>query len=96
LHFAYVEPYVVPKQQLSGQSGELVDTRVLQVIYGFQKADLPVYAGQQVDVYIETPAAQTSTGQAAPPLPASTGYPLSNALTGSTAAVAKLPTGTGN
>jgi RND family efflux transporter MFP subunit len=56
LHFAYVEPYIVPKQQLTGASSEQVDTRVLQVVYSFKRADLPVYAGQQVDVYIETPS----------------------------------------
>lgn len=72
LHFAYVEPYVVPKQQLTGESTEQVDTRVLQVIYSFKKSELPVYAGQQVDVYIETPLNQTNNGQTAPALPSST------------------------
>jgi hypothetical protein len=29
--------------------------RVLQVIYSFDPAPLPVYVGQQVDVFIEAP-----------------------------------------
>ncbi len=56
LSFAYVEPYVVPKIELSGASTERVDTRVLQVIYSVRKSDAPIYVGQQVDVYIETPS----------------------------------------
>ena len=35
LHFVRVEPYVVPKRSLTGDSSERVDTRVLQVIYSF-------------------------------------------------------------
>ena len=30
-----------------------VDTRVLQVLYRFEKGDLPVYAGQVLDVFVE-------------------------------------------
>jgi RND family efflux transporter MFP subunit len=55
LSFAYIEPYVLPKTELSGASTERVDTRVLQVVYSVIKGDLPIYAGQQLDVYIETP-----------------------------------------
>jgi RND family efflux transporter MFP subunit len=58
LDFVRVEPYVVPKQDLTGQSAERTDVRVMQVIYGFEKQDLPVYIGQQLDVYIEAPAAK--------------------------------------
>jgi len=53
LTFEYVERYVIPKKSLTGESTERVDTRVLQVVYSFPREDLPVYAGQQVDVYIE-------------------------------------------
>jgi HlyD family secretion protein len=53
LRFAYVEPYVVPKTSLTGLSTERVDTRVLQVIYSVNRGDLPLYVGQQVDVYID-------------------------------------------
>ena len=56
LQFVRVEPYVIPKVSLTGASTERVDTRVLQVIFSFDKpADPPVYVGQQVDVYIEAP-----------------------------------------
>nr|WP_320133758.1 biotin/lipoyl-binding protein [uncultured Holophaga sp.] len=53
--FVRVEPYVTPKTSLTGDSTERVDTRVLQVIYSFDRKTLPVYVGQQVDVVIETP-----------------------------------------
>jgi HlyD family secretion protein len=57
LTFQYVERYVIPKKSLTGESTERVDTRVLQVVYSFPRENLPVYAGQQVDVYIEDRAA---------------------------------------
>lgn len=53
LAFYRVEPYVVPKKSLTGESTERVDTRVLQVLYGFPRTALPVYVGQQMDVFIE-------------------------------------------
>jgi multidrug efflux pump subunit AcrA (membrane-fusion protein) len=53
LILAYVEPYVVPKKSLTGDSTERVDTRVLQVLYSFERSQLPVYVGQQMDVFIE-------------------------------------------
>src|SRR5262249_20895840 len=55
LQFERFEPYVIPKVSLTGQSTERTDTRVLQVIYSFDPAALPVYVGQQVDVFIEAP-----------------------------------------
>ena len=53
LTLAYVEPYVVPKKSLTGDSTERVDTRVLQALYSFERSQLPVYVGQQMDVFIE-------------------------------------------
>ena len=53
LHFVRFEPYVVPKVSLTGQPTERVDTRVLQVIYSFERGGLPIYVGQQMDVYID-------------------------------------------
>jgi len=54
LHFIRIEPYVIPKRSLTGSSAERVDTRVLQVIYTFeQPKDFKLYAGQQVDVFID-------------------------------------------
>ncbi|HSZ54674.1 MAG TPA: HlyD family efflux transporter periplasmic adaptor subunit [Tepidisphaeraceae bacterium] len=55
LKFVRVEPYVVPKKSLTGDTTERVDTRVLQVLYGFPHDQLNVYVGQQMDVYIEAP-----------------------------------------
>lgn len=53
LEFVRIEPYILPKKSLSGESSERVDTRVLQVIFRFQNPDFPVYVGQQMDVFIE-------------------------------------------
>ena len=41
LKFVYVEPYVIPKQSLTGSNSELVDTRVLQVIYALPRDERP-------------------------------------------------------
>jgi multidrug resistance efflux pump len=54
LTFVRFEPYVIPKRSLTGESTERVDTRVLQVIYSFEKKDLPIFVGQLVDVFIES------------------------------------------
>jgi RND family efflux transporter MFP subunit len=54
LEFVRIDPYVVPKSQLTGDNRERVDVRVLQVIYSFKPPDFPVYPGQQVDVFIES------------------------------------------
>jgi hypothetical protein len=53
LRFVRVEPYVVPKKSLTGDSTERVDTRVLPVIYALDFTTQPVYVGQQVDVFID-------------------------------------------
>jgi len=53
LEFVRLEPYVVPKRALTGESTERVDTRVLQAIYRFERGDLPIYVGQQMHVFIE-------------------------------------------
>ena len=55
MKFVRVEPYIIPKASFTGQSIERIDTRVLQVFYSFDKRDLPIYAGQVLDVYIEAP-----------------------------------------
>jgi multidrug efflux pump subunit AcrA (membrane-fusion protein) len=55
LRFERIDPYVVPKTALTGNSTERVDTRVLQVVYSFDPAALPAaYVGQQMDVFIQT------------------------------------------
>jgi HlyD family secretion protein len=53
LTFVRVEPYVIPKKSLTGDSSERVDTRVLQVIYAFRPGERSVYVGQQLDVFID-------------------------------------------
>jgi RND family efflux transporter MFP subunit len=53
LEFVRIEPYILPKRSLTGESTERVDTRVLQIIFKFQPPDFPVYVGQQMDVFIE-------------------------------------------
>lgn len=60
LTLAYLEPYVVPKKSLTGDSAERVDTRVLQALYSFDPAKLPAYVGQQMDVYIEASGAEAA------------------------------------
>lgn len=53
LEFVRVEPFVVPKKSLTGDTTERVDTRVLQVIYEFDPAGRPaLFVGQQVEVFI--------------------------------------------
>lgn len=63
MHFKRVEPFVVPKQSLTGENTERVDTRVLQVLYAIETDTLktePVYVGQQLDVFIDVgPTEQT-------------------------------------
>jgi multidrug efflux pump subunit AcrA (membrane-fusion protein) len=53
LSFVRFEPYVVPKKSLTGDSTERVDTRVLQVIYKVERDDLPLFVGEQLDVFID-------------------------------------------
>jgi multidrug resistance efflux pump len=63
LRFLRVEPLVVPKKSLTGENTELVDTRVLQVLYAIDEPSDPaaelavkpgsVFLGQQVDVFID-------------------------------------------
>jgi len=55
LTFVRVQPYVSPKIELSDERQELVDVRVLPVIFSFQNAPaLHLYPGQLVDVYVES------------------------------------------
>ncbi|WP_165067352.1 HlyD family secretion protein [Paludisphaera rhizosphaerae] len=56
LKFEYVEPYMIPKQSLTGATSERVDTRVLRVVYSLPDGCQDrVYVGQQMDVYIKVP-----------------------------------------
>lgn len=62
LKFERIERYVIPKTSLTGASAERTDTRVLQVLYSFDPAALPVYVGQRMNVFVESPA--VTDGQA--------------------------------
>ena len=53
LRFVRFEPFVVPKRSLTGDSTERVDTRVLQIIYRVDGDDIPLFIGQQLDVFID-------------------------------------------
>jgi multidrug resistance efflux pump len=67
LQFVRIEPTIVPRAVVTGDSTERTDTRVLQVVYSLDPAKLPVYVGQWMDVYIETlPVATTGTGRSGP------------------------------
>ena len=61
LEFVRFEPFVVPKRSLTGDSTERVDTRVLQVIYRVATDRVPLFVGQQLDVFID--AARTPGGE---------------------------------
>jgi multidrug resistance efflux pump len=68
LEFVRIVPTVEPKRNLTGDSAERVDTRVLQVLYRVLPAaageeGMPLFVGQQLDVQIEArprPAAEES------------------------------------
>jgi RND family efflux transporter MFP subunit len=61
LKFVRFEPFVIPKTSLTGDTTERVDTRVLEVIYSFERGKLPIFVGQQMDVFIEAPGVSTNT-----------------------------------
>ncbi len=70
LRMLRIEPLAQPKTQITGQSGELIDTRVVEVIFAVDMARIPaeiarLFPGQAVDVFIraaETPS-QTSRSE---------------------------------
>ena len=54
LKLVRIEPLVLPKRSLTGDTSERVDTRVLEVIYELQNpSQFPVYIGQQMDIFID-------------------------------------------
>ena len=59
LRFVRFEPFVLPKRSLTGDNTERVDTRVLQVIYRVDDDAVPLFVGQQLDVFIDA-APQTA------------------------------------
>ena len=73
LTFFRIEPYVVPKRSPTGDSAERVDTRVLQVQYASDRGSMPIYVGQQTDVFIDALSAGTSAWSATGSSPSSAG-----------------------
>lgn len=55
MEFKRIEPYAQSKHVQTTGGAERSDVRVLQVLYGFAHAAWPVYIGQEMDVFIETP-----------------------------------------
>src|SRR5882757_2603331 len=60
LQYVRTDPDVVPKVLLTGDTTQRTDTRVLQVVYSFDPKSLPLYVGQQMDVFIEAAASNTA------------------------------------
>lgn len=56
LDFVRVDPYVIPKRALTNSQHEMVDTRVLEIIYKVVDPKSNLYVGQQLDVFIEAAA----------------------------------------
>lgn len=54
LSFVRIDPYAVPKQQLSGSNKDIVDTRIVEIVYKVEGEPKNVFIGQQLDVFIET------------------------------------------
>lgn len=55
--FRRVEPFAIPKESLTGAPSELVDTRVIEILYEIDDAKgSAIYPGQLVDVFIKLSA----------------------------------------
>jgi RND family efflux transporter MFP subunit len=67
VRYERTDPDVIPRVLLTGDSTQRTDTRVLQVIYRFNRASLPVYVGQQMDVFVEAPPVGGTITEAQPP-----------------------------
>ena len=61
LQYVRTDPDVIPKTLLTGDPTQRTDTRVLQVVYSFDPASLPVYVGQLMDVFIEAPSSTANS-----------------------------------
>src|SRR6266853_1878903 len=63
LQYVRTDPDVIPKATLTGDTTQRTDTRVLQVIYSFDPASMPLYVGQLTDVFVEAaPIGGTTSG----------------------------------
>lgn len=57
LTYHHLEPYIIPKKNLTGATTERIDIRVLQPLFSYDPEKFKGYIGQQVDVYIQVPDA---------------------------------------
>ncbi|HEY5329312.1 MAG TPA: biotin/lipoyl-binding protein [Acidobacteriaceae bacterium] len=62
LAFVRFDPYVVPKKSLTGSGTERPDVRVLDVVYSFPRAAVPIYVGQEMDAFIEASPVDGAAG----------------------------------
>lgn len=53
LKFVKEEPLITSKKIITGSSSEIVDTRVLQILYTFDNSKIDAHVGQQMDVFIQ-------------------------------------------
>ncbi len=60
LEFLRTEPLLVNKDNITNEITEVIDTRVLPVIYRLKNSDQQLWVGQQLDVFIEVPAKKAS------------------------------------
>ena len=54
LEFVRIDPYLVNKSDLTNDITEIVDTRMLPIIYRIKPQDYLLYVGEQMDAYIDT------------------------------------------
>lgn len=53
LKYVRTEPLLTSKRSLSNKGSELVDTRVMVILYSFDNVKIRAHVGQQMDVYID-------------------------------------------
>lgn len=61
LQFAYLEPLIIPRSTLNGAPTERTDRRILQLVYHVKTNDMPLYVGEQLDVYVQAAAPATGS-----------------------------------
>lgn len=54
LSFVRIEPYAVAKGNITGSGTELVDTRIIEIIYRIDSNVENLYIGQHLDIFIES------------------------------------------
>ena len=64
LTFVRIEPLVGPKNIIQGNGNELIDTRIMEVIYSFPNETLGAYIGQQMDVFVDASQQEPSKAEA--------------------------------